>query len=256
MTATLRAGRASGRSRRGCWGPWLRGGLRSGRRPSSKAGYRRRSESWRVSPDAMLVDTTDTLLADLRRSATATPWLTGGKRSPSTRRPKPGPTATEEPGECQIRVNALMPRKPQASYPRARNGLRAVPPSRARIRQTAEDGGLSVGKFLNAWKPSEASLRTDGIGAHRFAMQVGLAALLAGLPMKPGHAPFAHADAVDGVVTGFGRGPKAETFFTGAHPRPNQRQRGEWTAARRPPAQPPSQHVHAVSSRRTGSLLN
>ena len=61
-------------------------------------------------------------------------------------RPQRPPRAS---GECQIRVTALT-RKPIASYPRARNGLRAVPPSRARVRQTAEDGGVSVSRALNA----------------------------------------------------------------------------------------------------------
>ena len=80
-----------------------------------------------------------------------------------------------------------------------------MPPDRTRVRETAKDGGLSVGRALNGWKPSEDSLRADGIAAAAVAMQVGLAALLSGLPMEPGHAPFKHADAVDGLVTGLGK---------------------------------------------------
>ena len=131
------------------------------------------------------------------------------KLSPAERRELKGArvnAAGQVRGECQSRVNALAPRKLRARVLRPRNALRVVPPSRARVRQTAEDGGLSVGGgALNAWKPSEDSLRTDGIAASAVAMQVGLAALLSGLPMEPGHAPFAPADAVDGLVTGLGR---------------------------------------------------
>ena len=128
--------------------------------------------------------------------------------SPAERRELPGArvdSVGRVAGECQIRVDALRPRRAKKHVPRPRNALRVVPPSRARVRQTAEDGGLSLGHALNGYGPTEDSLRADGISALSAVMQVGLAALLAGLPMEPGHAPFKHADAVDGMVTGLGR---------------------------------------------------
>ena len=42
-------------------------------------------------------------------------------------------------------------------------------------------------------------------------MQVGLAALLAGPPLVPGAAPLEHVDAVDGIVSGLGKGRRTKT---------------------------------------------
>ena len=103
-------------------------------------------------------------------------------------------------GPSQVALAALTRTPRVDAVQRPRNGLHRPPPSRAAIKQTAEDGGLSVGRALNTWKPDQASLHADGISAQAVVIQVSIGALLTGLPRDAAAAPLELAGAAGGIV--------------------------------------------------------
>jgi hypothetical protein len=117
-------------------------------------------------------------------------------------------------GPSQAALAALT-RKPRVdAVQRPRNGLHRPPPSRAAIKQTAEDGGLSVGRALNTWKPDQASLHADGISAQAVVIQVSIGALLTGLPRDAAAAPLELAGAAGGIVTNLPKLRKTRTMLS------------------------------------------